>query len=75
MLDLSKITVLIIGPQGTGKSYTELQVNNLFKGGSKGTPKTQTIQTPNVSGERIVISVDEKGQLETFFLTPTGPLG
>lgn len=75
MLDLSKITVLIIGPQGTGKTYAELQINKLFKGGPKGTPKTETIQTPKVKGERIIVSIDNSNQIETFFLNPTGQLG
>lgn len=69
-IDQSQIRVVILGPQGSGKSGVERELKKIF-------PRllTTSIQTPTVSGESIVVRVGDDNSVETFFLNPTGPLG
>lgn len=70
MTDLTKVRVLIVGPQGSGKSWVESELKKKFPD-----LLTTTLQTPNVSGESIVVRIGEDNSFETFFLNPTGPIG
>lgn len=69
-VDLSKVRVIIVGPQGSGKTWVQNELKKKFPD-----LLTNTIQSSTVDGESIVIRCGSDNQVETFYLNPTGPLG
>lgn len=68
--DLKQVTVLILGPQGSGKSWVERTLKEKHPD-----LLTKTYQTSTVDGESLVIRLGADNTIETFYLNPTGPIG